>query len=41
MFGVEYKLETDEFCPDANAHDFNFLEKRFALGTWRVPCHGV
>ncbi len=41
VFGVEYKLETDEFCPDANAHDFNFLKKRFALGTWRVSCRGV
>lgn len=40
VFGVEYKLETDEFCPDANAHDFNFLKKRFALGTWRMPCRG-
>lgn len=41
VFGVEYKLETDEFCPDANAHDFNFLKKRLALGPWRVPCRGV
>jgi len=41
VFGVEYKLETDEFCPDANAHDFNFLKKRLALGTWRVPCRGA
>ena len=41
VFGVEYELETDEFCPDANAHDFNFLKKRLALGPWRVPCQGV
>jgi hypothetical protein len=41
VFGVEYKLEVDEFCPDANAHDFNFLKKRLALGPWRVPCRGV
>lgn len=41
VFGVEYKLETAEFCPQANAHDFNFLKKRLALGPWRVPCRGV
>jgi hypothetical protein len=41
VFGVEYKLETSEFCPDANASDFNFLQKRFALGAWRVPCRGA
>ncbi len=38
VFGVEYKLGTAEFCPAANAHDFNFLRKRFALGAWRVAC---
>jgi hypothetical protein len=41
VFGVEYRLEPDAFCPDANAHDFNFLQKRFALGPWRVPCRGA
>jgi len=41
VFGVEYKLDAAEFCPVANAHDFNFLQKRFALGPWRVPCRGV
>ena len=41
VFGVEYKLDADEFCAEANAHDFNFLQKRFALGTWRVPCRGI
>jgi hypothetical protein len=41
VFGVEYKLEVGEFCAAANAHDFNFLKKRLALGAWRVPCRGV
>ena len=41
VFGVEYKLETDEFCVAANDRDFNFLKKRLALGPWRVPCRGV
>lgn len=41
VFGVEYKLDAADFCPTANAHDFNFLQKRFALGAWRVPCRGV
>jgi hypothetical protein len=41
VFGVEYKLGVGEFCDDANAHDFNFLKKRLALGAWRVPCRGV
>ena len=38
VFGVEYKLDTSQFCPEANAMDFNFLKKRLSLGTWRVPC---
>jgi hypothetical protein len=41
VFGVEYRLETDEFCPAANAHDFDFLRKRLALGPWREPCRGA
>jgi hypothetical protein len=40
VFGVEYELETSRFCPAANAHDFNFLRKRLALGVWRRPCRG-
>jgi hypothetical protein len=38
VFGVEYKLDAAEFCDEANSHDFNFLQKRFALGAWRVAC---
>lgn len=38
VFGVEYRLDTDGFCPRANAMDFNFLKKRLSLGAWRVAC---
>jgi hypothetical protein len=38
VFGVEYELETDEFCPQANDLDFNFLKKKLSLRVWRVPC---
>jgi hypothetical protein len=38
VFGVEYRLDTEEFCPQANALDFNFLKKRRSLDAWRVPC---
>jgi hypothetical protein len=41
VFGVEYSLSTGEFCPAANARDFNFLKKRLALGAWRVACRGA
>ena len=38
VFGVEYAMKTDEFCPAANALDFNFLRKRLSLRGWRVAC---
>jgi hypothetical protein len=38
VFGVEYKLDVDEFCPQANAMNFNFLKKKPALRAWRVAC---
>lgn len=38
VFGVEYKLETSEFCDQANAMNFNFLRKHIPLGAWRDPC---
>jgi hypothetical protein len=38
VFGVEYKLPRSAFCPQSNAHDFNFLKKRLGLGPWRRPC---
>jgi hypothetical protein len=41
VFGVEYRLELGRFCAEANAHDFDFLKKRLALGPWRRACRGV
>lgn len=38
VFGVEYELEVDEFCPAANAMNFNFLKKALSLRVWRVAC---
>jgi hypothetical protein len=38
VFGVEYELDTDEFCPQANDLNFNFLKKKLSLRVWRVPC---
>jgi hypothetical protein len=38
VFGVEYTLPRSAFCPQSNAHDFNFLKKKLGLGPWRRPC---
>ena len=38
VFGVEYELEQEAFCPQANAMDFDFLKKRWELDAWRVAC---
>lgn len=38
VFGVEYELEVEEFCPLANDLGFDFLKKRLSLRAWRVPC---
>jgi hypothetical protein len=38
VFGVEYELEPDAFCPEANAMNFNFLQKELSLRAWRVAC---
>ena len=38
VFQVEYELETADFCPRANAMDFNSLRKLWNLGVWREPC---
>jgi hypothetical protein len=41
VFGVEYELRIADFCPQANAHDFNFLKKDLALRALpRTPCRG-
>ena len=38
VFGVEYRLRPREFCPRANAMNFNFLKKRPSLRRWRIAC---
>ncbi|MEX0991644.1 MAG: endo alpha-1,4 polygalactosaminidase [Actinomycetota bacterium] len=38
VFQVEYDLAVADFCPKANAKDFNSLKKKLSLGAWRVPC---
>jgi hypothetical protein len=38
VFNVEYKLDISQFCPQANAMNFNSLKKKLSLGAWRIPC---
>jgi hypothetical protein len=38
VFEVEYKLEPSQFCPEANAMNFNALLKNLDLNAQRVPC---
>ncbi len=38
VFGVEYSLEPADFCPQANAMDFDFLWKHLELDAWRQSC---
>ena len=38
VFGVEYELETSQFCPQANALNFDFLKKNWDLNAWREAC---
>lgn len=38
VFGAEYRLATEEFCPKANARNLNFLRKKLSLGRWRIAC---
>jgi len=38
VFGVEYELETQEFCPQANALNFDFLKKNWDLDPWQAAC---
>ncbi len=35
---VEYKLSTSQFCPKANAMNFNSMKKHFSLAAYRVAC---
>jgi hypothetical protein len=38
VFNVEYELDTQDFCPQANALNFNSIKKRLQLDTYREPC---
>ncbi|HCU24664.1 MAG TPA: endo alpha-1,4 polygalactosaminidase [Deltaproteobacteria bacterium] len=38
VFNVEYKGNTNNFCPKANAMNFNSMKKHLDLDAWRVPC---
>ena len=38
VFGVEYKGDTGDFCPKANAKNFDWLKKKIDLDGWRIPC---
>jgi len=38
VFGVEYELESTQFCPQANNLDFDFLKKNWELDAWRESC---
>ena len=38
VFGVEYDLAEAQFCPQANAFNYDWLKKRLALDSWRSAC---
>jgi hypothetical protein len=38
VFGVEYELESNQFCHQANALNFDFLKKNWDLDAWRESC---
>lgn len=38
VFGVEYEVETKDFCPQANEMNFDFLKKNWELDAWRAAC---
>jgi hypothetical protein len=38
VFGVEYELDTADFCPQMNALNFDFLKKNWDLDAWREAC---
>ena len=38
VFGVEYELETDEFCDKANKMNFSWLKMEYNLDGGRVSC---
>ena len=38
VFGVEYELSPADFCPQANAMNFDWLKKNWDLDAWREAC---
>ncbi len=38
VFGVEYVGETADFCPQANAFNYDWLKKHLELDAWRLSC---
>ena len=38
VFNVEYGLDTDDFCTQATAFNFNAIKKNLNLDAWREPC---
>lgn len=38
VFGIQYDLAPENFCPQANALNFDFLAKHWELDAWRVAC---
>jgi hypothetical protein len=38
VFNVEYDLQTNQFCPQANALNFNSLKKKLNLDATRTAC---
>ena len=38
VFEVEYSLSTSQFCPQANALNFNAMQKNLNLDAFRIPC---
>ena len=38
VFGVEYDLAESQFCPQANALNYDWLKKRLVLDSWRNAC---
>jgi hypothetical protein len=38
VYGIEYEGPASNFCPTANALNFDTLQKRLELDAWRVSC---
>jgi len=41
VFGIEYNGNENQFCPQANAWNFDFLKKNLDLGAWRLDCRAI